>query len=48
MAVLATAGLLAGCDAYPTEDAALLDESAMSVPQLLQTAAPSGYKLVVE
>lgn len=28
--------LLAGCDAYPTEDAPLLDESAMSTPQLLQ------------
>lgn len=36
LAVLATAGLLAACDGYPTEDAALLDESAMSVPQLLQ------------
>jgi hypothetical protein len=31
-----TLALLAGCDAYPTEDAALLDESTMSTPQLLQ------------
>ncbi len=44
LAVLAAAGLLAGCDAYPTEDAALLDESAMSVPQLLQTLDQVGAR----
>jgi hypothetical protein len=44
LAVLVTAGLLAGCDAYPTEDAALLDESAMSVPQLLQTLDQVGAR----
>lgn len=43
-AVLATALLLAGCDRYPTEDAALLDESAMSVPQLLQTLDQVGAR----
>lgn len=36
--------LLAGCDAYPTEDAPLLDEGAMSVPQLLQALNQVGAR----
>ncbi|KQP49903.1 hypothetical protein ASF44_04860 [Pseudorhodoferax sp. Leaf274] len=42
--MLATAWMLAGCDAYTTEDATLLDESAMSVPQLLQTLDQVGAR----
>lgn len=44
LAVLATAWLLGGCDGYPTEDAALLDESAMSTAQLLQTLDEVGAR----
>lgn len=44
LAAPALALLLAGCDGYPTEDAALLDESAMSVPQLLQTLDEVGAR----
>ena len=44
LAVLAAAGLLGGCDGYPTEDAALLDESAMSTAQLLQTLDEVGAR----
>ncbi len=36
--------LLAACDAYPTEDAPLLDERAMSVPQLLQALDQVGAR----
>lgn len=43
-ALLAAALLAAGCDGYPTEDAQQLDESAMSVPQLLQTLDQVGSR----
>ncbi|WP_326535509.1 hypothetical protein [Pseudorhodoferax sp.] len=44
LAALATALLLAGCDGYPTEDAPRLDESALSVPQLLQSLDQVGAR----
>lgn len=43
-ALLASAVLLAGCDGYPTEDAVLLDESLMTVPQLLQSLDEVGAR----
>lgn len=43
-ATLLAAALLAGCDGYPTQDAVLLDEAAMSVPQLLQTLNQVGAR----
>ena len=44
LATLAAAWLLAGCDGYPTEETALLDESAMSTAQLLQTLDQVGAR----
>lgn len=43
-ATLLAVALLAGCDGYPTQDAVLLDEAAMSVPQLLQSLDQVGAR----